>query len=161
MSSPENAETPQNILDIVSRITDTFDKFATSLLRIIHIPLRYSFSKTFLFDSENTKIDFDSPDSEYENKRKTPLLILGITIIPDDNAKEKAGLLVTVENVPIIKIDQGAMKNIDNHKTSYANGRVIKRDEKIKFFATSSDGSEVEFTANVEVGSYYDNRENN
>lgn len=140
---------------ILEKIYDRMQEVSEKILLTKHMPLNYSFSKTFKITSTETRIDFDSETAFYENKRKTPVRILGISVIPKTANKTLLGLIVTIQNVPIIEVETGALENTNNLLTNYLNGRILQRDEKIKFFLTTSDSTkQVEATVNVEVGDY-------
>ena len=97
--------------------------------------------------------DILNPDIEFENPKKTPVVIKAISLIPDNNFKGKGKIKVIVGSFPVFENEShGDCINTSEILLDIPNGLILNRDEKIKIFLESSDDTIISITAQITLG---------
>ena len=110
-------------------------------------PTKFSFTELDRATTTNQKYDMQNPDLEFKNPKNTGIALAEYLLIPDASFQTKGLVLITVDDSKIFESrTAGAFTDLVGDEIKISGGKSMKRDEIIKVFIKSSDGTAVSLT---------------
>ena len=117
------------------------------------IPVRWDYTVCDKKSSTKSKYEIEKPDLEIEAPDEFTRSIESISVTGDTVLLENAKMVITVDDAKIFETKSfGSLQYANGVSIIFDNGYSISQHQKVKFYAFTEDGDEVNFSAIVRFG---------